>query len=268
MSIEEYEFQLVQVTNALEKDPENKELIDLRDGLRQLLELEQELGSKQNTGATGANTTSTGKSQPSSATSENIPSSLPSKPVKSSGVASSVPLEDLLEGDVVLGKWSTDNNWYECLIVGKDNGSYEVVFTGSESIQVLSLNQVRKPKPNERVPTLLTTQEKTVGDIKSKSNSKYMAAGSSSQQAGSNASVPKASASTAKTSTTEKKTKKSNKRDEEDKVRVNAWQSFAASKGKVMKKTGQIVSQNVSSKSLTTFASRGKHRFEKNDVAE
>jgi len=58
------------------------------------------------------------------------------------------------------------------------------------------------------------------------------------------------------------------KRDEEDKVRVNAWQSFAASKGKVMKKAGNIVASE-SSKTLTSFASRRKHRFdEKRDDVE
>ena len=271
--MEEYEFQIVQVTNALEKDPENKELIDLRDGLRQLLDLEQELGGgnsgkQQNKEPAGASTTAPAKSQPSSAASATFPIS--SKPGKNAGIA--VPEEDLLEGDVVLGKWSSDNNWYECLILGKEGNSYEVVFTGSEqSIQVLSSNQVRKPRPNEKIPTLLTTQEKTVGEIKSKPASKYTSANNSNhQQSGStSASVPKtAAASTTKTTATEKKTKKNNKRDEDDKVRVNAWQSFAASKGKVMKKTGQIVTQNVSSKTLTSFASRGKHRFEKNGVDE
>lgn len=246
MSIEEYQFQLSQVSSALEKDPKNQELIKLRDGLHQLLELEQELG-----GAT-----------------KEIATSKPPQ-VKASSLPKNITHAELnlLEGDTVLGKWS-DNNYYECLVVGRAESmvdeAYEVVFTGHESIQILTAGNLRRPKVNEKMPTLLSSKEVTIGEIKGKSSKTYQkfpsnnpSGGNSAQKSGSNRNV-----------SSDKKIKKNSKRDEEDKVRVNAWQSFAASKGKVMKKTGNIVA-SASSKTLTSFAPRGKHHFEnKDDLTE
>jgi hypothetical protein len=242
MSIEEYQFQLSQVSSALEKDPKNQELIKLRDGLHQLLELEQELG-----GAT-----------------KEIATSKPSQ-VKASSLSKNIthPELNLLEGDTVLGKWS-DNNYYECLVVGRAESmveeAYEVVFTGHESIQILTAGNLRRPKVNEKMPTLLSSKEVTIGEIKGKSSKTYQkfpSSGNLAQKSGSTRNV-----------SSDKKIKKNSKRDEEDKVRVNAWQSFAASKGKVMKKTGNIVA-SASSKTLTSFAPRGKHNFTlEDDLAE
>jgi survival-of-motor-neuron-related-splicing factor 30 len=217
MPIEEYQFQLSQVNSALEKDPNNQELIKLRDGLQQLLELEQELG--------GA--------------AKEIITSKPThvKPRSSSRIMAYTEL-NLLEGDTVLGKWS-DNNYYECLVVGRaesmEEEAYEVVFTGHESIQILPAANLRRTKANEKMPTLLTSKEVMIGEIKGKvhkPNQKF----SSSNAAGGNFTQNNSS----NRNVSEKKSKKNSKRDEEDKVRVNAWQSFAASKGKCAKATKLI----------------------------
>lgn len=240
MSLDEYHFQLSQVNSALEKDSENKELIKLRDDLSQLLELlqaevELEKGLLQK---------------------EAKPLSSSAKPTfPKSNSKNYAPELGLLEGDTVLGKWS-DGNYYECLIVGKadsdhDVEAYEVVFTGNDSIQILTTSQLKRPRKDEKMPTLLTSKEVTVGEIKGKQKSnKYTAGGGSNNQASQGGASGKI----------EKKAKKNSKRDEEDKVRVNAWQSFAA-KGKVSKKVGTIVALS-GSKTFTSFASRGKHRFQ------
>lgn len=90
--LEDYNYQLSQVNTALEKDSENEELLQLKKDLEQLLELLQEESQLLEAAATET----------------------ASAPVKKDSAQKSIDLE-LLEGDMVLGKWS-DGQYYECMV--------------------------------------------------------------------------------------------------------------------------------------------------------
>lgn len=143
-------------------------------------------------------------------------------------------------------------------------GSYEVAFSGYESIQVLNSSQLRKPKQNEKMPTLLTSKEVQIGEIKSSKSkhssykNKPSASGNSSIGGGGG---PMGNNSKPAGSRVEKKSKKNSKRDESDQKRVNSWQTFAASKG-VMKK-GVFGGGLTKEKTFTSTSSKGKHVFDR-----
>ncbi|KAJ3302933.1 hypothetical protein HDV03_004445 [Kappamyces sp. JEL0829] len=219
MSTEDYAFQLAQVKQALEKDPGNQELTKLHENLQQLLELLQQEESIK-------------KPKPTS-------TSHTQNKLKPSGSS-----HEWLDGEMALGKWS-DGSFYECMIIGRSEtepDSYEVVFTGYDSIQILAPTALKVSKDGEKRPTLLTSKEVTIGEIKGAKPEKQRPTHSGEK----------------------KKKKGSSKRDLEDKQRVGQWQAFAAKKS-VMKKSliGAVGSSASSSavKSFTALQGREKHVF-------
>jgi hypothetical protein len=180
MSVEDYEFQLEQVKSVLETDAENEQVKKLHQDLVQLLELLRE------------------KPEPV-AQSQTTAADKDVKEKKTHKVDNS----SFLVGEMVLAKFS-DGNFYEAMIVEDGlNGEYECVFTGYESIQKLSANDIRKPKDGQPRQTLLQSKEVQIGEITSN---------------------PKKNLIKKKM----KKKEKSSKRELEDQERTAAWQSFQA----------------------------------------
>jgi hypothetical protein len=153
---------------------------------------------------------------------------------------------------MALGKWS-DGSFYECMIVGETTDevdSYEVIFTGYESIQVLHSSQLKVPKSGEKRPTLLQSKEVQIGEIKSMK--------------------PKYQASSAPGGV--KKKRNTSKRDIDDKARVGAWQSFSSKKSVVKKgllgTLGSSKTATANLKSFTAIEGRTKHNFKQDQELE
>lgn len=130
--LENYKFQRDQVKEALEQDPENEELIKLLKDLEELIDLYSQIPTTQ--------------------------------PKEQKEPAKPKSYKTFEIGDIVLAKWS-DGQFYEALVVGvKEENEYEVVFTGYESIEILNAGNIREPKPDQKRPTLLSSNQVIVGD--------------------------------------------------------------------------------------------------------
>ncbi|KAJ8329211.1 hypothetical protein BDV3_003242 [Batrachochytrium dendrobatidis] len=144
--LENYQFQLDQVNEALKRDPTNEELLKLSHDLAEVVSLFQ----LQTSAAL----------LPSPATSTNPASSAPVKrhvpswaqhrnPSKSnsSGVDGSQTWQ---AGQIVLARW-TDDQFYEARVVGlntvatSDNVIYDIVFTGFETVEQVSVDSIKQP---------------------------------------------------------------------------------------------------------------------------
>lgn len=210
MSVEDYQFQLEQVSSALESDPENEELVKLKQDIMQLIELLQ-----------------------SAETAAAKPKSIPTPATSNTASNHKTILKAHLIGDVVLAKWS-DANYYEAMIVSVlPDSQYELVFTGLDSIQIMSSFDIREPRGGDVRPVLLSSKEVQVGEIK---------------QAPPEAQKKKR----------QKKEKSVSKRDVEDKARTSNWQSFAA---KNVKKTLGGVGKKEERSAGQGSAPRSKHKY-------
>ena len=142
MSVEDYEFQLEQVKQVLNTDPENEEVKKLHQDLLQLLEL---LRNENPVSAKPAVTESPKQKKPTQ----------------------SLQGRRFLVGEMVLAKFS-DGNFYEAMVVTEEiDGEYECVFTGYESIQKLPSKDIREAKEGQARTTLLQSKEVQIGEITS-----------------------------------------------------------------------------------------------------
>ncbi|KAJ3268906.1 hypothetical protein HDV01_002105 [Terramyces sp. JEL0728] len=138
--LENYEFQLSQVQEALVKDPGNEKLSKLKSELTELIGIYRSIETKKEPAVQ--------KEQ-----------SEHKKKFKK-------PLKEYEIGDTILARY-TDFNYYEALIVGSSETHYEIIFTGYDSIIEIEKHLAKEGKDGKN-PTLLTSKEVVVGDIKDK----------------------------------------------------------------------------------------------------
>ena len=124
--LETYQVQLSQVEQALVADPDNAELKDLRNELKELIELTQAALAQQQ-----------------AATSS-------SKAESSRKAAVATTTRTWAAGDECLAKYSGDSQWYPARITSvggsTDNRVYSVMFKGYNSTELLNATQL-KPLP-------------------------------------------------------------------------------------------------------------------------
>ncbi|KAJ3250919.1 hypothetical protein HK103_003057 [Boothiomyces macroporosus] len=140
--LENYEFQLSQVEDALQKDPGNEKLEKLKSELTELIDLYRSIETK--------------KEEP-------VQKEQQKKIVKK-------PLKEYEIGETILARYS-DSNYYEALIVGVSETHYELIFTGYDTIVEIEKHLVKEGKEGKN-PTLLSSKDIVVGDIKEKPNAK------------------------------------------------------------------------------------------------
>ncbi|KAJ3318969.1 hypothetical protein HDV06_006784 [Boothiomyces sp. JEL0866] len=143
--LENYEFQLSQVQDALAKDPGNEKLEKLKSELSELINLYRSIETK--------------KEEPVVQKEKEQPKKTFKKPLKEYEI-----------GDTVVARYF-DSNYYEALIVGSSETHYEVIFTGNESIIEIEKHLVKEGREGKN-PTLLSSKEVVVGDIKEKPTAK------------------------------------------------------------------------------------------------
>ncbi|EPT03953.1 hypothetical protein FOMPIDRAFT_1114482 [Fomitopsis schrenkii] len=123
--LETYQVQLSQVEQALAADPDNAELTDLRNELKELIELTQAALAQQ-TAASSSKVESSRKAVVATAT------------------------RTWAAGDDCLAKYSGDGQWYPARITSvggsTDNRVYSVMFKGYNSTELLNSTQL-KPLP-------------------------------------------------------------------------------------------------------------------------
>ncbi|KAI8899402.1 hypothetical protein BC833DRAFT_619434 [Globomyces pollinis-pini] len=217
--LENYRFQLIQVQEALSKES-NEELKKLEVDLKDLISLYESLDQPE--------TESTKPIQSKPVASTNTNQSQPKSKPK--------PTKNFEIGDTALAKWK-DGSFYEALIVGINQDSYECVFTGYESIEIITFDNIKEPKPGVPRPTLLTTKEVIISNMVEKTPSKKKKR--------------------------IQKEKNVSKRDAFQKEKQNAWQSFA-SKSKVIK-SKSLFSTADRPKAMTTFEKKSKHVYKLDD---
>ncbi|ODQ55951.1 hypothetical protein SAICODRAFT_68367 [Saitoella complicata NRRL Y-17804] len=131
--VEQYEYQLSQVTQALEADPGNKELQSLKAELSDLITLTKSYLTEASKGATPTETSSSRSAFKST-----------SQPAKTS------EKESFKVGDEVMAKWvSGDKEWYpaKVTVVSGTEGKYvyTVQFTQYGTIETLPLGNNIRP---------------------------------------------------------------------------------------------------------------------------
>ncbi|KAI9193338.1 uncharacterized protein BJ171DRAFT_430370 [Polychytrium aggregatum] len=124
--LQSYKYQLSQVDEALEKDPENAELLKLKSDLGELITLYTSLTQSASPPRAAAQT-------PAAASSRDNP-----KP-------SSASKKSLAKGQQVQAKWSGDGKFYEATIVDVPPNGEEVavVFSGYNTRESVKLTDIR-----------------------------------------------------------------------------------------------------------------------------
>jgi len=132
--LETYQFQLDQVNEAIEKDPENTELQKLRDDLLQLVNLlkaSTEASSNENS----KQSTESGSSKQHS--NVHTPTETSSK--------NHINKKKFEKGNVVMAKWSVDKQYYEATILNVISPtSYQIVFNGYGNEEVVNDSDIKE----------------------------------------------------------------------------------------------------------------------------
>ncbi|KAH6569415.1 hypothetical protein BASA50_000677 [Batrachochytrium salamandrivorans] len=169
--LENYQFQLEQVNEALQRDPENTELLKLSGDLAEVVLLFQQQANVASTAAvSGTNSAgtlstttldpTTGKeiaSAPTTTVKRHVPSwaqrSSSSKAQKQTNEAGSNDSVSVWEaGKIVLAQW-TDGQFYEATIVGPHKSFnsptsahiLDIIFTGFETVEQISVDALKEP---------------------------------------------------------------------------------------------------------------------------
>ncbi|KZT75191.1 hypothetical protein DAEQUDRAFT_761135 [Daedalea quercina L-15889] len=127
--LETYQVQLEQVEQALATDPENAELKDLRNELKELIELTQAAVAQQEAASS-------------------------SKAESSRKAAAVSTARTWSAGDECLAKYSGDSQWYPARITSvggsTDNRVYSVMFKGYNSTELVNATQIKALPPNHQ----------------------------------------------------------------------------------------------------------------------
>ena len=128
--LETYQVQLSQVEQALVADPDNTELKDLRNELKELIELTQAALAQQQAAASSSKAESSRKAAVATAT------------------------RSWAAGDECLAKYSGDGQWYPARITSvggsTENRVYSVMFKGYNSTELLNATQLKPLPPNHQ----------------------------------------------------------------------------------------------------------------------
>jgi len=153
--LETYQFQLDQVNEAIEKDPDNTELQKLKDDLLQLVNLlksSTDVSSSENSKQNSENSNSKHHSNVSS----------PAE-VSSTKSNSSIHKKKHEKGDIVMAKWSVDKQYYEATILNVISPtSYQIVFNGYGNEEVVNDTDIKEvaSKTESEVATHDTNNKK------------------------------------------------------------------------------------------------------------
>ncbi|TRM66154.1 hypothetical protein BD626DRAFT_486872 [Schizophyllum amplum] len=153
--LEQYQLQLSQVETALEADPSNAELSDLRNELKQLIDLtEQALAQA---------------------------SSSKAVPESSRKSTTATPSHSWSAGDECLSKYSGDGQWYPARITSlggsEQNRVYSIVFKGYNTTELVKAGEIKPlPANHQSAPALgkrkLSKTEEEERERKKKKNEK------------------------------------------------------------------------------------------------
>lgn len=143
MEAEKIQFQYNQIQEALFKDPENEQLLNMSEKLKQMMALATSLLKPQ----------------------------APSKTVeRAKPVDFSFKIGQTVLGNVfcyIIAKYS-DNQYYEAKIVDIKQDDYFIVFTGFTDVELAKECDLKNPLVLETQKKALTTKEVVVNDIKGK----------------------------------------------------------------------------------------------------
>jgi hypothetical protein len=154
-----FSVQLFTVEKSLADDPKNEELINLRDELKNLIQLTEEL---------------IGPTPSASATASPKPG--PSKPKqKPTPSATATPPKVFSAGDECLARWSVDQKWYpaKVALVGgsADNPVYTVIFRGYDTTEYVTSGDI-KPMTESKKRAMELSEEEIEREKKKKKNAK------------------------------------------------------------------------------------------------
>ena len=135
--LEQYQLQLSQVETALEADPSNTELSELRNELKQLIDLtEQALAQASSSKAAETSRKS----------------------------ASATPSHSWSAGDECLAKYSGDGQWYPARITSvggsESNRVYSIVFKGYNTTELVNSSQIKQIPANYQAPATISNKRK------------------------------------------------------------------------------------------------------------
>ncbi|CAG8498494.1 10679_t:CDS:2 [Paraglomus occultum] len=135
----QYQNQLDKVDNALQSDPENIELLKLKQDLTELINLTSDL--------IDAAEPNSPKKSPSNTTSPKSQSL--SSPTTPTSATSSIPVftRPIQVGDTCLARWSGDGQFYPATVtaIGGGDQVFSVVFKGYNNVELVNVQDI-KPK--------------------------------------------------------------------------------------------------------------------------
>ena len=124
--LETYQVQLSQVDLALQADPDNTKLAELKAELQELIDLTKAAIAQQEAAAQAASSSSKSKSSSS---------------------AAQQPAKTFVAGDDCLAKYSGDGQWYPARVASvggsTENRQYSVVFKGYNSTELVNTFQIK-----------------------------------------------------------------------------------------------------------------------------
>ncbi|KAL4242108.1 hypothetical protein ABKN59_001840 [Abortiporus biennis] len=231
--LETYQVQLSQVELALSNDPDNTKLSELRDELKELIDLTKAAIAQQEAAASSSKAEASRKAA-SSSTSGRV----------------------WAAGDECLAKYSGDGQWYPARITSvggsAENRAYSVVFKGYNSTEMVKASQIKALPTNYTAPLpvggtkrKLSKLEEEEREKKKKKNEKKL-----------EVKAAKAKEQTEKQATWQKFAKKSEKKGIHI-AGVSGTSIFKTPDNPLGK-----VGVTGSGKGMTEVAPRGKHKFD------
>lgn len=249
--LETYQFQLDQVNEALEKTPDNSELIKLRDDLLQLVNLLKQANSEPS-----SNETSKQSNENSSKHHSKV-----NTPTDTSGSKNNINKKKFEIGDVVMARWSEDKQFYEATIINIISPtSYQIVFNGYGNEEVVNDNDIKEIAAKAEIISAAANDTNN----KKRPHSAIVAAPSTELT------NPHAVDPERKKKLKKKKEANINKKEQEQVKKQKAWNLFAKSNSKISKNNSIFktpteyngkVGFSGSGKPMTKFAERKKHIY-------
>jgi survival-of-motor-neuron-related-splicing factor 30 len=155
--------QLFTVEKSLADDPTNDELVNLKDELKNLIQLTEQL-----IGTTSSSATASPKPGPSKPKQKPAPSS-------STPSTSTPPPKAFSTGDECQARWSADQKWYPAKVVmvggSSDNPVYTVLFRGYDSTEYVTSGDI-KPLTESKKRAIALSEEEIEREKKKKKNAK------------------------------------------------------------------------------------------------
>ncbi|KAI9001701.1 hypothetical protein BC832DRAFT_562442 [Gaertneriomyces semiglobifer] len=153
-----YQFQLSQVTEALEKDPENGDLTKLKDDLTELINLYSNLVQQQRQASTSG-TEAKKRKAGADESGDGDGGGTASKPF--------APLKRWEVGQTVMAKYSADGKFYEAIIetapdVDSSDGLYSVTFLGYGNSEAVKPSDIKPSKNAAKQSTAVAVPQTTL----------------------------------------------------------------------------------------------------------